>query len=142
MKKAFNTSKYIGIPYTNKGRSIQGSDCWGLVRMIYRDEFGIQLLSFSDDYESSEEGIKVREVVQKGKDIFDATQKESPEYGDIIVFNMKGNPCHVGVYVGGDRVLHVLRGTECVIERLSSHRLKGRVEGYYEIRKELGNITL
>lgn len=136
MKKTFDTSKYIGIPYTNKGRDFNGCDCWGLVRLIYKEEYEINLLSFYGEYENSEEGVAVKEVVQKGKDLFDNVQKDTPDYGDIIVFNMKGNPCHVGVYVGNGKVLHVLRGTEGVIERLSSHRLKGRVEGYYEIREE------
>lgn len=133
MKETFDTNKYIGIPYKNKGRNSTGSDCWGLVRLVYKSEYGIELLSFSNDYISSEEGEKVKEVVQKGKDLFEAVEKDNPEYGDIIVFNMKGNPCHVGIYVGDQKVLHVLRGTECLVERLSSHRLKGRVEGYYEI---------
>ena len=136
MRKQFDTSKYIGIPYKNKGREMSGADCWGLVRLVYKNEYGINLLSFSDEYENSEEGAKVREIVQKGKDIFDSIIKAVPDYGDIVVFNMRGNPCHVGIYVGNNKVLHVLRGTECVIERLSSHRLNGRVEGYYEIRKE------
>ena len=142
MRDVFDTSKYIGIPYTNKGRDWSGCDCWGLVRLIYKTEYGINLLSFSDDYENSEEGVKVKDVVQKGKDLFNNIEKESPEYGDIVVFRMKGNPCHVGVYVGSDRVLHVLRGTEAVIERLNSFRLKGRVEGFYEIKEEAGDTCI
>lgn len=121
------------IPYTNKGRTFEGADCWGLVRLIYENEFNINMPMFSNEYSNASEGKKVAEAIRNNKDIIQYVQKDTPDYGDIIIFNMRGNPCHVGVYVGKNRVLHILKGTNSVIERLSSPRLKGKVEGYYEV---------
>ncbi len=35
--------KYLGIKYRLGGREVTGLDCWGLVRMVYRDELGIDI---------------------------------------------------------------------------------------------------
>ncbi len=133
MKEKFDTTAYIEIPFVNKGRTMEGCDCWGLVRLVYENEFKIPLLSFVGAYESANEGSVVKEVVLAGKALLDVKEKPHPEYGDIVVFNMRGNPCHVGVYIGSNKVLHVLSGSDSVCERLNSPRLKGRVEGYYGI---------
>lgn len=133
MRHTFDTSKYIGIPYVSKGRDWSGVDCWGLVRLVYHTEYGLNLLSFTDYYEDANRGDQVKQVIQDGKSLLNSVQRDSPEYGDIAVFNMRGVPCHVGIYIGQERILHVLRGTDSVIERLSSYRLKGRLEGYYGI---------
>jgi cell wall-associated NlpC family hydrolase len=136
MKEKFDTTKYISIPFQNRGRSFDGCDCWGLVRLVYMNEYKTHLLSFVDAYQSSSDGEKVRDIVLAGKALVSNVQKAVPEYGDVVVFNIRGNPCHVGIYVGNNRVLHVMRNTDSVCERLNSPRLKGRIEGYYEIREE------
>ena len=133
MKDKFDTSKYIFIPFENKGRTFKGCDCWGLVRLVYENEFNINLPHFSEVYSNASEGKKVAKALRDGKDIIKYKEKDKPEYGDVIIFNIAGSPCHVGVYVGRDRVLHIMKGMDSVIERLNSVKLKGRVEGYYEI---------
>ena len=36
-------NKYVGIPYAPGMSSRDGCDCWGLVRLVYREEFGTLL---------------------------------------------------------------------------------------------------
>ena len=34
-------NKYVGIPYKDNGRDLDGMDCWGLARYVYNKEFNI-----------------------------------------------------------------------------------------------------
>jgi cell wall-associated NlpC family hydrolase len=133
MKNKFDSSKYIMIPYKNKGRSFDGCDCWGLIYLIYLNEFGINLPLLSEKYSDASEGKQIADTIRKNKPLINNIQKETPDYGDVVVFNIKGYTSHVGIYIGRNKVLHILKNINSGIERLDSFRLKGRVEGYYEI---------
>ena len=45
-----NYNKYIGLPYKENGRSTEGVDCWGLARLFYKHELGIELPSYTELY--------------------------------------------------------------------------------------------
>lgn len=53
---------------------------------------------------------------------------ERPQLFDVVVFNVKGRPGHVGVMVGPSKYLHVDVGERSRIERLGPTR---QVEGFY-----------
>ena len=46
--------KYVGIPFVSGGRDKTGLDCYGLVRLVLRDEYGYNLPVFNGDYTNAD----------------------------------------------------------------------------------------
>lgn len=121
---------WIGRPFRDKGRGPDAFDCWGLVRAVLRDQFGIALPDYADAYTESHDHASVAEAVESG--LRDGWQiVRQPKCGDLIVIRVAGRPWHCGLMVTPERFLHVPdKGTSC-IERLDSVIWTRRIEGIY-----------
>ena len=98
-----NYDKYIGLPYLDNGRTEAGVDCWGLARIFYKDELGIELPSYAEEYIGGSDPAIV-EAVALYEDNWESSS--TPVVGDLCLFNIFGQPTHVGVYVGDNKFLH------------------------------------
>ncbi len=128
-------NKYIGIPYQLHGRTIQGADCWGLVRLVYSEQFNIELPSFDSTYTSIQDPEIERMLMSRES----WSLSKDKNIGDVIVFNIMGSMSHVGVYLGDNKFLHAREGYSACIERLDTGSWKHRVEGFY---KYTPNVTV
>jgi cell wall-associated NlpC family hydrolase len=126
-------TEYVGIPYLPRGRSRDGLDCWGLVRLVLSERFGKELPSLANDY-SEVVPAETARLVDSTAAMVPSDKVDRPEPGDIAVFRFMGLPCHVGVMVDSLTVLHIERGLNAVLSPLNSPRLRGRLEGYYRVR--------
>ena len=124
-----NYDKYIGLPYLDNGRTPTGVDCWGLARLLYKDEFGIDLPSYTEEYIGGTDPHIV-EAVNLYKDNWEDTT--TPDIGDLCLFNIFGEPMHVGVFIGDNKFLHCRRGSDSVIESLTNIKWKNRFVGFYK----------
>ncbi len=120
--------------YISNGRDFNGCDCYGLVRLILKNEFNKELPLLLNEYANSGDISITSKVMDKYLPILSGKQIDTPSVGDVCVFRYKGSPCHLGLYIGNNKVLHILRKTGfSVCERLNSPFLKGRLEGFYEV---------
>ena len=127
-----NYGNYVGIPFVDAGRTKEGCDCWGLVRIVQKECFGKELPSF-DDYEKATRDESERQVAIGLKEL-PLKKVDSPEEGDIVLLRIRGKLCHTGLYIGGNEILHTNRGTDSVIESLDGLRhLREKVEGFYRV---------
>lgn len=119
---------YVGIPFLAKGRDSSGLDCWGLVRLVYKEEFDIELPSFSDDYEY-DDTERIEQLTAQYKEGWE--EVSSPKPGSIVLFKVLGHLSHIGIYIGGNKFLHCLENHSSVIENLDSINWNKRFAGFF-----------
>jgi hypothetical protein len=123
-----NYDRYIGLPYKENGRDETGIDCWGLARLFYKQELGIELPSYTELYSGSYDP-KVVAAINYYKDTW--TKVENPQPGDLCLFSIMGEPSHVGVYIDNGSFLHSRDGKDSVVENINNPRWFNRLQGFY-----------
>lgn len=121
--------QYVGIPFADKGRDREACDCWGLVRLIYEEQLGVNLPSYADDYANSDDREILHALIEAEKDAKWVEVKEPKPY-DVIVMNMMGLPTHVGIVLNNRLMLHCMRGMNAVVEDFTNLKWRNRVKGF------------
>lgn len=96
---------YIRIPFLDKGRTEKGADCWGLVRLIYQRQRGIELPDYSECYSNTKDVNAITPHIMdvKVKHWHDVA---TPQEFDLIILKYKGFPWHVGVVITPKKMIH------------------------------------
>ena len=129
MVSAAVLSSYIGIPWRDHGRDRNGCDCWGLVRLVYREQLEIDLPSFGDDYVSTADRKALEALLSVGMDDWYEVPRSRAMRLDVVL--LRALPWHVGIVAGGGAMLHMPRGQAAVIEPYTTGRHGKAVEGIY-----------
>jgi cell wall-associated NlpC family hydrolase len=122
---------YIGIPFASGGRDKTGADCYGLVRLVHMEQFGGNLPLLSGGYTDADNFTETEALMRSRRPLLAGRQVEVPEAGDLCVLRFHGLPTHLGIYAGGGWMLHTLKHTGSVLQRIGDPHLKGRIEGWY-----------
>ena len=125
---------YIGVPFRDGGCGRSGADCWGLVRLVYRERFGIALPGPVVDV-SALERAAIEPALDLTREAF-WEAADDPRPGDVVSLRIGGAESHVGLVATPGRMLHVLEGGHAVIETYTSRRWKERVCGVYRYAGE------
>jgi len=126
-------SKYIGIPFATNGRTMDGCDCYGLIRLVLQNEYGIKLPELSDDYSNALNVEETSRLFEEQLPILTAEKVAEPEEKTVVVMTTYGKPAHVGIYAGAGCILHTGQKTGSVCQRATHPALRGRIEGYYHV---------
>lgn len=126
------SDRYLEVPWSSAGTagSFSGCNCYGLVRLIYREEFEIDLpaydgIGYTKGIESEKElSALFTQERSRWKDV------ESPQEGDVIWLRVAGNPYHVGVMVSSQEFIHIEEGCGPVVESILSPMWARRIHGY------------
>ena len=103
------SDKYIHIPFADHGRSKNGCDCWGLVTVIYKENFNVDLPLLLA-YDNIKDVKHITDLCQNECERWEEIPLGEERPFDVLVFNILGAPCHVGVIIEKGLVLHCEKG--------------------------------
>ena len=122
---------YVGIPYVlNAREGFAATDCWGLVRLLYQKELGIELPIYGE--------IDTKDLLSAAKRIKRQSSGlpwltiEQPQDFDVVLMRHGPHsnfPGHVGIWFQG-KILHALGGTDSVLVRADHLSVVWRILGY------------
>lgn len=107
------------------GTSYSEMNCWDVVKYCYRELFNLNLKQYYE--KDTIDDNKNNELIQSN--ITDFKSIEERDFGDIILLKWNNISCHVGFYLGENKMLHTTKRTGCVIENLS--KWEDKIIGYY-----------
>jgi cell wall-associated NlpC family hydrolase len=127
-------SDYVGIPFRTLGRTKEGCDCYGLVRIAMAEHYNVllpELLEYSDSLEYEE----TNKVILDNIPLLSGEELSYPKEGSVVVLSNRGLESHIGLMVTDKLMLHTTSANGAVIEPVTSIRIKNRIRGYYNVNK-------
>ena len=126
---------YLGTPWKHQGRlKHKGIDCAGYIVKVM-EELGLDISFDLQGYERIPDGQKLAQIAHdNGKEVLLKDIKD----GDVILFNILGNPQHLAFYYQENGINYILHAygdksvNKVVAMRLDS-KWKNRICGVYRI---------
>jgi len=125
--------KYIGIPFASNGRTMKSCDCYGLIRLVLKNEYEIELPQLSNNYKDALNLAETEKLFAQYRPVIAGEKILKPEEKALVVITEHGVPAHVGIVAGGGYILHTGIKTGSVAQRESHPGLRTRIEGYYRV---------
>jgi len=125
--------KYVGIPFVSNGRTLAGCDCYGLVRLVLRNEYGIDLPELSDNYADALNVKETARLFAENLPVLAGQKIPAPQERAVVIITEHGIAAHVGIVAGGGYILHTGIKTGSICQRETHPGLRGRIEGYYHV---------
>lgn len=131
---------YIGIPFEDSDKDTRnGTNCWGLTRLIYREQLGIYLPSLIANYGTSLNPRAIHSEVEKQiKESWPEIDKPLPF--DILVVRYIKDASHIGVVIDNRYFLHTFEGNSSHYDDYTSWKWKHRVVGFHRCLKRIEQI--
>lgn len=136
------TDAYIGIPHAEKGCTLENVCCWGLIRLVYKRELGIDLPGYEDRYTDEAEQSEIAKLFsyEEKRDVWALVTE--PRDFDVMVYRQGRFATHAGLVAGRGMMLHVKADDQSKLEPFSSHIWQSRLAGMYRHSEVLlGTLT-
>lgn len=127
---------YVGLPWCDKGRDIAGVDCYGLLRLVYRELRGIELASYVEDYPSAADRAATAALISGELDggVWHQINDGTETIYDAVLITEARLPRHIGLVTEPGRMLHIDRGSSSVIERYRTGIYAHRIAGLFRFK--------
>ncbi len=118
---------YMEIPFADHGRDRRGCDCYGLVRLVLAERFGVDLPPMTVGYDSAADREAVAGMIAGNALLTGFEQVKTVRPGDVLVIRQAGSNCHLAVVVAPGLALHTERGKGVVVESYNRPHLRPRI---------------
>lgn len=136
---AIDAGRFVGVPFVEYGRDYDGADCWGLLRLVYRDCLGVDLPAWDGvGWEKGCDRAALADFMRAHAEDWVEVGAGCEREGDGLMFRMMGRPVHVGVILAAGRVLHTEKSTGGKVERYDGLRWRRRIIGFYRHKALIG----
>ena len=106
-------NEYIGIPYKFGGRDVNGTDCYGLIKMIYLNEYNEVLPDWAfDEINYREIDGKIQAQLESGTFCY----LDEPQDASFAICFRTRAAHHIGLYYGGG-IIHCADGIGTVFQQ-------------------------
>lgn len=129
MSRTVDVRRYLGVPWVEDGRTLQGMDCVGLHLDVLRTQLGI-------DVPDPQVTVRAPDVPADWLARFDEVPVDQLRLGDAI--ESDGRPHHVATVLDGRRVLTTTRETGVVVAPLLTYLRAVRVLHCWRARAVAG----
>jgi len=126
--------RLIGIPYVWRGESFSGCDCWGLCKLYYELK-GRALPSIEKLYQ--DDSLEMGGVKDTIKPKFIEVPLSQAIEGDICLFNIRGLPVHVAIYLDNNTFLHCIEGANSSLGKFKDIKYKNKLDGVWRPNENL-----
>ena len=119
---------YVGSPFVDGGRDIEGLDCWGLVRLAFADHLGIELPDYGEV--SARDLLRVARAIGGGQEAWEAV--EHPRAFDVALLRLYSRSWigHVGLMIDARHMLHTERASAAAVVQLDHYTVRDRLAGF------------
>jgi cell wall-associated NlpC family hydrolase len=136
-------ARFIGIPWKELGRGRDGCDCWGLHRLILKEQFGCAAPAYQTGYAGCgrDDVAEIAALIAVGKIGWITVAEYDPATwlcplgaerpGDSLLIRQHGAPCHIGLVAGGRHMLHIEEGIDSVCVPYDDSTWRRRIVGIY-----------
>ena len=106
--------KYIDVPFVHRGRSFDGCDCYGLIRLIYKEELSIELPDFLEiEYNcdlNEEDETHLEDHWENGisKGQWKPVKPPYKKWDGLLFYASSRRVIadHIGLYIGDGKFIH------------------------------------
>ena len=112
---------------------MEGCDCYGLVRLVLNNEYGIYLPELSDNYSDAQNIKETARLFAEHRPVILSEKLSKPHEKALVVITEHGTAAHVGIVAGSGYVLHTGVKTNSICQRESHPGIRSRIEGYYRV---------
>ena len=121
--------EYVGIPFLRYGRTREGCDCYGLVRLVLQEQFFITIPEYGEENYDDRAGQE--EALCTHLHEFTPVPMDNRQPGDLLLLAVGGRPIHVGIVVSEEAMLHSFDGADSVVESYLGRIWGKRIYGCY-----------